>query len=236
MPPPAVVLVHGFASSFEYGWVRYGWPDALELAGRQVIGVDLLGHGTAAKPVDPAAYTDLDETLLESFPDEPVDAVGFSFGGQILLRVAARHPDRIRRLAVAGVGGRNMKVTNAGLMLAALRSASDPSYAVPAELSGHAEWGAVSNVATLIGRRAPNINSLIAWVQAGFSPLTVDELAQITCPVLMVTGRDDDIAGDPGPMAAPIPDVVVHEPSRLNHVATPSDVRVMDLVLDFLES
>ena len=51
-----VVLVHGFASSFERNWREPGWVDLLEEEGRSVIGVDLLGHGQAAKPADPAAY------------------------------------------------------------------------------------------------------------------------------------------------------------------------------------
>ena len=51
-----VVLVHGFASSYERNWREPGWADLLRDEGRQVIGVDLLGHGQAARPSGPAAY------------------------------------------------------------------------------------------------------------------------------------------------------------------------------------
>ena len=58
MPAP-VVLVHGFATSSARTWGDNGWLDLLADAGREVIPIDLLGHGEADKPHDPAAYADL---------------------------------------------------------------------------------------------------------------------------------------------------------------------------------
>ena len=51
--------MHGLGSSFEHGWRSAGWIDLLADAGRRVDPVDVLGHGTAAAPHDPAAYTHL---------------------------------------------------------------------------------------------------------------------------------------------------------------------------------
>ena len=100
-----VLLVHGFASSFERNWREPGWVDILEEEGRQVIGVDLLGHGEAEKPHDPAAYAELERHVARALPpDGPVDAIGFSLGAQLLLRVAAADPGRFGRLVVGGVG------------------------------------------------------------------------------------------------------------------------------------
>ena len=39
---------------------RAGWIDLIGDAGRTVVPVDILGHGTAARPHDPAAYADLE--------------------------------------------------------------------------------------------------------------------------------------------------------------------------------
>src|SRR5439155_19265427 len=83
-PPPAraragvtmrpVVLVHGFGSSFEHGWREPGWADILADGGREVIGVDLLGHGESSKPLDPAAYRDgLRASVADVLPAGPVD-------------------------------------------------------------------------------------------------------------------------------------------------------------------
>ena len=55
-----------------------------------MIGVDLLGHGTAPKPHDPEAYADLTARIVEVLPDGPVDAVGFSLGAMTLLRARDR--------------------------------------------------------------------------------------------------------------------------------------------------
>lgn len=92
-----VMLVHGFASSFERNWREPGWADLLRDERRHVIGVDLLGHGQAAKPRDPAAYASLERSVIDALPGTgQVDAVGFSLGGQLLLRAAAAAPDRFR--------------------------------------------------------------------------------------------------------------------------------------------
>src|SRR4051812_50128438 len=79
-----VLLVHGFASSFDRNWREPGWADLLSEAGRQVIGIDLLGHGSADKPHDPAAYAHLHESLIAALPEEgPADAVGVSVGARL---------------------------------------------------------------------------------------------------------------------------------------------------------
>ena len=111
MAPP-VVLVHGFGTSFDLTWVANGWVDLLADEGRSVIGVDLLGHGDAPKPTDPADYDDLGERVRDALPDEPVDAIGFSLGAKTLLQVAAAAPERFRSLVVAGVGANPVSYTH----------------------------------------------------------------------------------------------------------------------------
>ena len=51
-----IVLVHGFAASFELHWRAPGWVDALVADGRRVVGLDCRGHGRSEKPQDPSAY------------------------------------------------------------------------------------------------------------------------------------------------------------------------------------
>ena len=79
MSEPPVLLLHGFGTSFASTWVGNGWTALLEDAGRDFIAVDLLGHGTAPKPHDPDAYRDLEEHVMAALPEEPVDAIGFSW-------------------------------------------------------------------------------------------------------------------------------------------------------------
>jgi pimeloyl-ACP methyl ester carboxylesterase len=99
-----VVLVHGWGGSFAYTWEASGFTELLRDAGRPVIGVDLLGHGEAPKPHDPAEYADLTRRVLDAIPDEPVDAIGFSLGAITLLRIAIDQPHRFSHLVLAGIG------------------------------------------------------------------------------------------------------------------------------------
>ena len=66
------MLVHGWGGSFATTWERSGFTALLADAGRPVVGVDLLGHGAAPKPHDPAAYDD--ETDPEALPQPLTDA------------------------------------------------------------------------------------------------------------------------------------------------------------------
>ena len=94
---PPVVLVHGIATSSARTWGDNGWIDLLADAGRTAIPLDQMGHGTADRPTDPAAYDRLEDDLLERFPAEPVDAIGFSLGARTLLTIASAHPERFPR-------------------------------------------------------------------------------------------------------------------------------------------
>jgi 2-succinyl-6-hydroxy-2,4-cyclohexadiene-1-carboxylate synthase len=73
---------------------RERWPDALA--------PDLLGHGDAACPADPAAYAVEREVerLVARLPDGPVDVVGYSLGGRVALQLALAHPERVDRLVL----------------------------------------------------------------------------------------------------------------------------------------
>ena len=99
-------MVHGWGGSHQETWQKSGVEQLLTESGRTVIGVDLLGHGTAAKPHDPAAYSDISEPIRKAIGARPstVDAVGFSLGAIALLHAATVNPNYFRRLMLAGIG------------------------------------------------------------------------------------------------------------------------------------
>lgn len=103
---PPLVMVHGWGGSHQETWHRSGVEQLLTESGRTIIGVDLLGHGTAAKPHDPAAYADLSEPIRKAIGarTEGVDAVGFSLGAIALLHAALINPNYFRRLMLVGIG------------------------------------------------------------------------------------------------------------------------------------
>src|SRR5208283_1826205 len=102
----AIFLVHGFASSSRASWDRNGWLDWLADAGRAFIAPDLLGHGGAPKPHDPAAYADIEALAYSELDGVPlVDAVGFSMGGRIALLIEVEHPGTFGKIVLGGLGG-----------------------------------------------------------------------------------------------------------------------------------
>jgi pimeloyl-ACP methyl ester carboxylesterase len=71
---------------------------------RQVIAVELQGHGRTADIDRPLTYEQMaDDTaaLLRHLGIEQADVFGYSMGGGAALQVAIRHPEVVRRLVVA---------------------------------------------------------------------------------------------------------------------------------------
>src|SRR5918995_5013783 len=73
---------------------------------RQVIAVELQGHGRTADIDRPLSYEQMaDDTaaLLRHLGTEQADVFGFSTGGGVALQVAIRHPEAVRKLVLASV-------------------------------------------------------------------------------------------------------------------------------------
>lgn len=219
---PPVVLVHGLGSSSEHGWRPAGWLDLLADAGRPVVAPDLLGHGAAPAPYDPAEYGALEERLLDSFPPGAVDAVGFSLGAQLLLRIAAREPGRFRRLVVIGVG-------------ANLFADRGPVSALAdAFTAGHDPDDLTARLFVQLARSAGNDPlALAALLRHPRAPFTAAELAAVTCPILVVIG-DRDFAGPADPLVDALPDARLVVVPGIDHFRITTEFACIDAVLEFL--
>jgi pimeloyl-ACP methyl ester carboxylesterase len=94
-PGRAFVLVHGLASNARL-WDGVAGP--LLRAGHPVVAVDLRGHGLSDQPVDgydtDTCADDLAALIDVLGLDHPVVA-GQSWGGNVVLSLAARHPGRV---------------------------------------------------------------------------------------------------------------------------------------------
>jgi pimeloyl-ACP methyl ester carboxylesterase len=222
---PPVLLAHGFASSFEYNWRLPGFADLLEDAGRTVIAFDFPGHGTAPKPHDPEAYSDLAGALATALPpDGEVDAVGFSMGALSLLRLAARMPDRFRKVVVAGVGENVFRDQDPEPVAAAIESGAAPDGEITSQLFVH-----FSEVP------GNDPKALAACMRRMRDPMTVDEVARITCPVLVVLG-DKDFAGPADRLMEALPNGKLVMLRNTEHFATPKSFGFWDATLDFLDA
>ena len=79
-----------------------GWVQPLATT-RQVITVELQGHGRTADTDRPLSFATLGDditALLDQLTIPYADVVGQSFGGAVALRAAIQHPDKVRRLVV----------------------------------------------------------------------------------------------------------------------------------------
>jgi pimeloyl-ACP methyl ester carboxylesterase len=220
---PPVMLVHGWGGSFQQTWAATPLVPLLEDAGRTVIGVDLLGHGTAPKPHDPAAYADMTERIVEALPVGPIDAVGFSLGAMTLLRTALKHPTAFRRLVLAGIGEN------------VFRQDDDRAKRVVAAVRGEgAEDDVMANLFVQYANSPGNdTKALAAVMEREHPPLVPDQLASITCPVLIILG-DKDFAGPGEPLADALAMSKLVMLRNTDHFATPEKFSFIDAVLDFL--
>jgi pimeloyl-ACP methyl ester carboxylesterase len=219
---PPVLLVHGFASSAEHNWRLPGWLDLLADCGRETIAVDLPGHGTAPKPADPAGYQGVEAHVSAAVQGrEPLDAIGFSAGAHVLLRLAADEPGTFRRLALLGIGRGVLEPADPEPIVAALTGDQDPE-----------------NVSGMVFRRlADGLGNdraaLIAFLRRPQRPLTPADLDRIAAQVLVVLGDQDPVGPGDGLVAA-LPDARLVTLRGVDHFGTPADVRCMQAVLGFL--
>jgi pimeloyl-ACP methyl ester carboxylesterase len=221
-----VVLIHGWAGSFARTWHEPGIDALLADAGRPVIGVDLLGHGDAPKPHDPQAYADLTGRVAQALPpDGSVDAVGFSLGASTLMRLAARTPERFRKLVLAGIGdtalgadpGRSEQIAEA------VEGKTDPDDLTLARFAAYGNEDGNDPVALAACMRRPTLE-----------PITPELLARITAPVLVALGdRDGDGAGER--LAAAFPNGTFVRLRNTDHFATPESFAFIDAALRFLD-
>jgi 2-hydroxy-6-oxonona-2,4-dienedioate hydrolase len=100
-----LVLLHGGSGS----WIH--WIRNVEYLSqfRTVWAMDIPGFGDSSLP---EGVSDADglvpymaEILQHTFGSQPVDVMGFSFGGMTAGLIAAEHPERIRQLLLIGAPG-----------------------------------------------------------------------------------------------------------------------------------
>ena len=228
--PPPIVLVHGWGGSFATTWERSGFTALLADAGRHVIGVDLLGHGTAPKPHDPDAYDDLGARVLEAIDGAgggPVDAVGFSLGALTLLRLAVARPDVFGRLVLAGIG-RNVfehDPEQTARIVAAI------------ENDGDTDDNRARLFAQYAGQRGNDPIALAAIMRRSITagPARALDLSTVSCPVLVAVG-DGDFVLPADRLVDELPDARLVTLRRTDHFATPESFDFIDATLEFLDA
>jgi pimeloyl-ACP methyl ester carboxylesterase len=223
---PPIVLVHGWGGSFQTTWRQSGFTELLADAGRELVGVDLLGHGEAPKPHDPADYADLTARIVDVLPSRPVDIVGFSLGALTSLRLATRRPELFNRIVLAGIG-RNVferDVERGRRIIAGVEGSGDTEDNEGRLFHQYAHQQGNDPLALAAVLKRPD--------EGVFTP---EELKVIECPVLVVIG-DRDFAGPADQLAGALPNARLVVLRNTDHFATPESFGFIDAVLEFLDA
>ena len=99
------VLVHGLASNARL-WDGVGV--ALAERGVASVAVDLRGHGQSPKPDNGYDFESVTDDLLPQLVDRPV-VVGQSYGGNVVVALAARHPELLSGIVCVDGGAIDMR-------------------------------------------------------------------------------------------------------------------------------
>ncbi|HNT76426.1 MAG TPA: alpha/beta hydrolase [Anaerolineae bacterium] len=234
-PPdrPVVALIHGFSTPY-FIW-NPTFAGLME-AGFRVLRYDLFGRGYSDRPdvvYDPALFERQLGELLDALElTAPVHLAGLSMGGAIAVGFTARHPARVRRLALIDPAGLPLKealgtklarapwlgewlFNHLGERLIVAGLAKD--FAVRDRL---AEFAARYRVqmqyrgfrrALLSTLRHGPITTMAAAYQA---------VGQQTCPVLLIWGREDRTVPFPisEKVRAAIPRATFHPIDHCGHI------------------
>ena len=190
---PVVVL------SNSLGATRGMWdPQVPALAERyRVVTYDTRGHGESPAPQGPYTIDDLTDdlvALLDEVGAERAHVVGLSIGGMIGIRLAARNPERVHRLAVLcsspkpdpqGFRDRAAQVRSAGT--AAIAPTVVSRWLTPSYAAEHPDL-----VARLEGMIATADDEGYAGCCEAIAALDLHaDLGRITAPTLVISGADD---------------------------------------------
>ncbi|MGH2614465.1 MAG: alpha/beta fold hydrolase [Thermomicrobiales bacterium] len=176
-----LVLLHG-----AFGSVGL-WGSILETlaANRQVIAVELQGHGHTADIDRPLTYEQFVEdtaALMEHLGVAHADVVGYSLGGITALGFAIKHPDRVRKLAVVGANYNNEGYYPESL--AAIQTLTPELFA------GSPPEVAYKEVAPN-PEAFPTLVTKIVALDKAFAGWREEDLQAIEAPALIINGDSD---------------------------------------------
>jgi pimeloyl-ACP methyl ester carboxylesterase len=230
---PAIVMVHGFGSSRVQNWRSTGWYGGLTAAGFSTVAMDCRGHGESGKPHDEASYghdrmaQDVICVMQACYLPEAL-ILGYSMGGFIGLRLLAAHPERVRKLAIAGVGETYLQDR---ITAPAARSVLADALLTPDKDSITDPRGKMFRA--FADQPGKDRLALAACMRAMSPHLPLDVLARLQRPVLVVDGSEDDTAGRPEPLANAIADARAVIVAGRDHMSAVGDKNTRQAVIDF---
>ena len=110
-----LVLLHGAFMTITNNWANWIPPLAKT---RQVIAVEMQGHGRTADIDRDFSYEDLADdiaALLDYLKIKQADVLGYSMGGGVAMQLAIRHPEKVRKVVSISAALRQDGLVKEGL-------------------------------------------------------------------------------------------------------------------------
>lgn len=198
-----VVLIHGYISSADMNWIRFGHAEKVARAGFRVIMPDLRGHGQSDKPHAPELYgpdvlTDDGFALLGHLGLGDYDLGGYSLGARTVARMLARGAAP-RKVVLSGMGLQGLIHTS---------QRADHFRAILSNLGSFKPGSAGYNVQAFVKSTKSDPVALLNILNT-FTDTPEAVIRSIAQPVQVLCGDEDDDNGSAAALAEALPNAVL---------------------------
>jgi pimeloyl-ACP methyl ester carboxylesterase len=188
---PTVVLLHGFASTGDRDFPAERWVAPLTAAGRDVLVIDLPGHGRS--PADAIGTRATVAALADAVAGARggIDLIGYSLGARLAWDLAASVP--VQHLVLGGLSPMEP--------FGAVDFAAARAFATDDREPGDPLTGFIARMVTAPGNDADALLRVAEGL--GAEPFALENAP--AGPALVVAGADDPMAAGGEPIAAALP-------------------------------
>lgn len=225
-----IILVHGFASNGQVNWVATGWVESLVGAGYQVITIDNRGHGDSEKLYDEKYYSarlmarDVAH-LIDHLELGQTAVMGYSMGARISAFVAIDAPEKVSCVVFGGLGIN---------MIHGLSNSSEIIEGLLAPTLGAVTDKAGRMFRIFAEHTKSDLKALAACMASSRDPISAEVIAQVPVAALVAVGSDDEVGGEPGPLAEVLPYGEAFVIEGRDHMRATGDKQFKNSVLEFL--
>ena len=227
-----VLLIHGFASNGRVNWVETGWVKHLLAEGFRVIAIDNRGHGESEKLYDPAQYPAAEMAedayrLLAHLGSPKAHVMGYSMGARIAAFLCINHPEAVQDAVFAGL---------ASNMISGVPGGADIAEAMEAPTTADVSKPEARAFRYFAELTKSDLKALAACIRSSRVKITVEMLATVKVPVLVVAGTEDSVSGTVEPLVAAIPGSTGLRLDGKNHMNAVGDKTYKAKVVEFFKS
>lgn len=225
-----ILLIHGFGSSGKVNWIDTGWVETLSGAGYQPITFDNRGHGASRKLYDPQLYFAHEmakdaKRLLDHLGIARAPVMGYSMGARIAAFLMLQDPEAVSCAVWGGMGGN---------LVTGLEDSEEIIEGLTAESLEQVTGRVARQFRIFADHNKADRAALAACMINSREPMSADQVARITQPVLVAVGSEDDMAGTADELARMLPHGEAFTIERRDHMRATGDRQFKAAALEFL--